>query len=150
MALMIPKATSDISRGQPLNAEWWRFFKSVEVSLNAGGLAEQLAAIQKELAELREPGILPVKSVNGKHGAVILDAGDVGADPAGTATAAVAAHVAEPDPHPQYVEEAPEDGTPYARKDGDWSPVQSKQNYQRMTAEGDFRVTADGSLRITD
>lgn len=106
MALMIPKATSDISRGQPLNAEWWRFFKSVEVSLNAGGLAEQLAAIQKELAELSEPGILPVKSVNGKHGAVILNAGDVGADPAGTAAAAVATHVAAADPHPQYTTEA--------------------------------------------
>ncbi|WP_293705567.1 tail fiber domain-containing protein [Stenotrophomonas sp. UBA7606] len=106
MALMIPKATSDISRGQPLNAEWWRFFKSVEVSLNAGGLAEQLAAIQKELAELSEPGILPVKSVNRKYGAVILDAGDVGADPAGAAAAAVAAHVLAADPHPQYTTEA--------------------------------------------
>ncbi len=106
MALMIPKATSDISRGQPLNAEWWRFFKSVEVSLNAGGLAEQLAAIQKELAELNQPGILPVKSVNGKHGAVILNAADVGADPVGTAAAAVAAHVAAADPHPQYTTEA--------------------------------------------
>ncbi len=102
MALMIPKATSDISRGQPLNAEWWRFFKSVEVSLNAGGLAEQLAAIQKELAELSKPGIQPVKSVNGKYGAVILNAADVGADPVGTAAAAVAAHVAAADPHPQY------------------------------------------------
>lgn len=33
---------------------------------------------------------------------VNLTASDVGADPAGTATAAVAAHVAAPDPHPQY------------------------------------------------
>ncbi len=102
MALMIPKATSDISRGQPLNAEWWRFFKSVEVSLNAGGFAEQLDVIQKELAELSKPGIQPVKSVNGKYGAVILNAADVGADPVGTAAAAIADHAAAPDPHPQY------------------------------------------------
>ena len=42
-------------------------------------------------------------SVNGDTGpAVVLDAADVGADPAGTATAAIGAHVAESDPHPQY------------------------------------------------
>lgn len=45
----------------------------------------------------------PVQSVNGQTGAVSLDASDVGADPAGTASSAVAAHVAAPDPHPQYV-----------------------------------------------
>jgi hypothetical protein len=48
----------------------------------------------------------PVESVNGETGDVVLDAADVGADPAGTgaaqAAAAVAAHVALPDPHPQY------------------------------------------------
>jgi len=51
-----------------------------------------------------------VTSVNGDAGpAVVLDAVDVGADPAGTATSAVADHVAEPDPHPQYAPlESPE------------------------------------------
>ena len=44
----------------------------------------------------------PVQSVNGETGTVILDAGDVGADPTGTAAAAVSAHEAAPDPHPQY------------------------------------------------
>lgn len=46
--------------------------------------------------------LAPVQSVNGQTGAVTLDAIDVGADSAGTAAAAVAAHVALADPHPQY------------------------------------------------
>lgn len=45
-----------------------------------------------------------VQSVNGDSGpAVTLDAADVGADPTGTAAAAVAAHEAAGDPHPQYL-----------------------------------------------
>lgn len=43
-----------------------------------------------------------VDSVNGMTGAVVLDAADVGADAAGTATSAVAAHTGAADPHPQY------------------------------------------------
>lgn len=39
-----------------------------------------------------------VDSVNGQTGVVVLDAADVGAEPAGT----MAAHVAAADPHPQY------------------------------------------------
>lgn len=45
-----------------------------------------------------------VTSVNGDSGpAVTLDAADVGADPAGAAAAAVGAHEAAGDPHPQYL-----------------------------------------------
>jgi len=44
-----------------------------------------------------------VSSVNSKTGTVVLTAADVGADAAGTAAAAVAAHVGAPDPHPQYL-----------------------------------------------
>ena len=44
-----------------------------------------------------------VDSVNGQAGVVVLDAADVGADVAGAATAAVAAHTAASDPHPQYL-----------------------------------------------
>lgn len=40
-----------------------------------------------------------VSSVNGKTGAVVLDADDVDADPEGTAAAAVAAHAVATDPH---------------------------------------------------
>ena len=51
-----------------------------------------------------------VSSVNGQIGRVVLDAADVGADPVGTgasaASAAVAAHVAAADPHPQYTTSA--------------------------------------------
>lgn len=43
-----------------------------------------------------------VDSVNGQTGVVVLDAGDVGADPSGTAAAAIAAHLAAGDPHAQY------------------------------------------------
>ncbi len=102
----IPKPTAPVAGNFLMAREWWNYFNRLDSSFNASGLAEQLAAIQKELAELSEPGILPVKSVNRKYGAVILDAGDVGADPAGTAAAAVAAHVLAADPHPQYTTEA--------------------------------------------
>jgi len=56
-------------------------------------------------------GSAGVTSVNGDTGpAVVLAAGDVGADPAGTGTteaaSAVSAHVALSDPHPQYLLEA--------------------------------------------
>lgn len=44
----------------------------------------------------------PVQSVNGQIGTVALTAASVGADPSGTASAAVATHVAAANPHPQY------------------------------------------------
>ncbi|MBN9522615.1 hypothetical protein J0H58_29520 [bacterium] len=44
-----------------------------------------------------------VDSVNGQTGTVLLNAGDVGADPSGTAAAAVNAHAAAANPHPQYL-----------------------------------------------
>lgn len=50
----------------------------------------------------------PVSSVNGQIGAVVLDAVDVGADAAGTASGLLAAHVAAGDPHAGYVLESRE------------------------------------------
>ena len=49
------------------------------------------AAVAAALAALPPAGTGAVDSVNGLTGAVTLDAGDVGADPAGTAAALVAA-----------------------------------------------------------
>ncbi|GAP46889.1 polysaccharide deacetylase family protein [Streptomyces azureus] len=46
-----------------------------------------------------DPATNLVQSVNGEQGTVSLSAADVGADPAGTATVAVAGHVAAADPH---------------------------------------------------
>jgi hypothetical protein len=46
-----------------------------------------------------DPATNLVQSVNGKQGVVVLVAGDVGADVAGTAADAVAAHLAASDPH---------------------------------------------------
>ena len=58
-----------------------------------------------------------VTSVNSQTGVVVLDAADVGADPAGAgstaASAAVAAHTALADPHPEYLTPAAAD-TAYA------------------------------------
>lgn len=58
-----------------------------------------------------------VASVNGMSGVVVLDAADVGADPVGAgataASAAVAAHTALADPHPEYLTPAEAD-TAYA------------------------------------
>lgn len=47
----------------------------------------------------RASAAAPVQSVNGETGVVSLSAADVGADAAGTAAAAVAAHVADTTPH---------------------------------------------------
>lgn len=44
----------------------------------------------------------PVQSINGETGVVVLGASDVGADPAGTASGAVASHEAASNPHPGY------------------------------------------------
>lgn len=57
-----------------------------------------------------------VDSVNGQTGVVVLDAADVGADAAGTAAAAVSAHVAATNPHPEYLTPAEGDAayTPIA------------------------------------
>lgn len=45
----------------------------------------------------------PVQSVNGEVGDVILSASDVGADPVGSSSAAISNHVAQTDPHTQYI-----------------------------------------------
>ena len=60
-----------------------------------------------------------VASVNGLTGDVNLGAGEVGADPEGAGSAAVAEHAAEPDPHPVYPLRS-EAGQPdgYAQLDG--------------------------------
>ena len=44
----------------------------------------------------------PVQSVNALTGSVVITPALIGAEPAGTAAAQVAAHVALPDPHPAY------------------------------------------------
>lgn len=53
-------------------------------------------------------GTSMVLSINGMVGDVVLDAPDVNADPEGAAIAAASAamsmHLADPDPHTQYVE----------------------------------------------
>jgi hypothetical protein len=54
-------------------------------------------------------GASPVLSVNGETGVVLLDAADVGADPAGTAAGLITAHEAAADPHPQYLTQAEAD-----------------------------------------
>lgn len=45
----------------------------------------------------------PVQSINGQVGDVALGASDVGADEVGTAAAAIASHVSQPNPHAQYL-----------------------------------------------
>lgn len=67
-----------------------------------GGASPELIAQAVDAYLTANPPAAPVVSVNGELGAVVLDAADVGADPAGTAAAAVAAHEAAVDPHPTY------------------------------------------------
>jgi hypothetical protein len=72
---------------------------------SAAGMASHLAASDPhpQYATTAEAAAAaPVQSVAGKTGAVTLTPADAGADPTGTAIAAVAAHVAAADPHSQY------------------------------------------------
>ncbi len=55
-----------------------------------------LVEVEADTGTVSSPAVL---SVNGETGAVTLDAADIGADPAGTAAAAVAVHTAAVDPH---------------------------------------------------
>lgn len=41
-------------------------------------------------------------------------------DPAGAGADAVAAHLMDLDPHTQYIQEAPQDGNIYVRRNGQW------------------------------
>lgn len=68
-------------------------FTGTGVTVTDGGAGEAVINI---------PGDA-VQSVNGQTGVVVLDASDVGADVAGAAAAAVAAHESALDPHPQYL-----------------------------------------------
>lgn len=71
----------------------------------AAGMASHLAASDPHpqyTTAAEAAAAAPVQSVAGKTGAVTLTPADAGADPAGTAATAVAAHVAAADPHTQY------------------------------------------------
>ena len=65
--------------------------------LNQNGVT--LKATTQDLADLANGSSGAVVSVNGQTGVVILDAADVGADPAGTATTEVGSHNADPGAH---------------------------------------------------
>ncbi len=71
-------------------------------TINIGAGSEEDIAVAVDAYLTANPVAAPVQSVNGELGEVVLDAADVGADPAGTAAAAVAAHAGAADPHPTY------------------------------------------------
>lgn len=93
--------------------------RTVEQTLEAVEVVEQSTAVLVDADTQRTvrattPGVQgapgsdgAVTSVNGMVGDVVLDAPDVHADPEGTAiaaaSAAVSTHLADPDPHPQYL-----------------------------------------------
>jgi hypothetical protein len=68
-------------------------YSSAVSGLGANNVQDALDAVRTLAA---------VQSINGKTGTPVLTAVDVGADPTGTAAAALTAHVTGPDPHPQY------------------------------------------------
>ena len=71
------------------------------VTLNTDDVPE--GAVNLYFTNVRAAAAAPVQSVNGETGAVSLSAADVGADAAGTAAAAVAAHVTDTTPHSQIL-----------------------------------------------
>lgn len=87
-----------------------------------------------------------VASVNGQTGEVALTAADVGADASGAALAAVSAHVAVADPHPQYLTAA-EGNSAYEVAGAVATHTESADPHpQYMTqAEADARYAAGAS-----
>lgn len=93
--------------------------RTVEQTLEAVEVVEQSTAVlvdadTQHTVRASSPGVQgpqgdagAVTHVNGQVGDVVLGAADVGADPEGTAiaaaSAAVSTHLADPDPHPQYL-----------------------------------------------
>lgn len=67
------------------------------VLLNTDDIPE--GSLNLYFTNARASAAAPVQSVNGETGVVSLSAADVGADAAGTAAAAVAAHIADTTPH---------------------------------------------------
>ena len=68
-------------------------YSSAVSGLGANNVQDALDAVRT---------LATVQSINGKTGTPVLTAADVGADPTGTAAAALTTHVTGPDPHPQY------------------------------------------------
>jgi hypothetical protein len=66
--------------------------RAYDISLPAATPTVTLPALSPVESSIGTVTVSAVVSVNGETGAVVLDAADVGADPAGTATTAVAAH----------------------------------------------------------
>lgn len=102
-----------------------------------------------------------VFSVNGETGDVELDAEDVGADPAGTgaseSAAAVAAHEADPDPHPDYALEsslgtaAAEDRTSAILWSPDVTPAGLLSGYERGDGTGGLTAwNPSGTVTMTE
>lgn len=92
-------------------------------------------------------GAAPVQTVNSETGDVTLDAGDVGADPAGTAASEVSYHEAAADPHPDYLSQASANATYGAKAEaetitGAWDFTGG------LTRDGDTVVNSDEVTRI--
>ena len=87
----------------------------------------------------------PVTSVNAQTGDVVLTASDLGAEPEGAAEAAVTAHNAAVDPHPQYQLRG-EAGQPegYAQLDASGLVLQDPANASETPTPG-VLARADGS-----
>lgn len=102
----------------------------------SGGIAA--IEVQGALVELDTEKVPNTRTVNGYalSGNVTLSAADVGADPAGTAAASMAAHLAAPDPHPQYLTAA-EGNAAYQPLDGDlttWAAVARASGFDAFVA----------------
>ncbi len=122
--------TSDLAEGDNL------YFTDARADARASAaVAAHVAAADPHpqyTTEAEAAAAAPVQSVNGQIDDVVLDASDVGADPVGSASAAVSAHVAAPNPHPQYQPALPA-GT----------------NKQFLRGDGAFSDTLQGPLKLT-
>lgn len=92
MRTFLPRSGEPFNQGGPPTNQYYKFLEELDRLLRAdsgGGTASGVQTVN---------GISPDSSGN-----VQLDAGDVGADPAGTANIVMQAHLSAANPHPQYL-----------------------------------------------
>lgn len=92
MRTFLPRSGEPFNQGGPPTNQYYKFLEELDRLLRADSGGGTVSGVQTV------NGISPDSSGN-----VQLDAGDVGADPAGTANIVMQAHLSAANPHPQYL-----------------------------------------------
>jgi len=153
---MMPRPTAPIAGpgGLPTR-EWLDYLRDLAGAGDLSGINRAIAELQRQVAALEQSGasgeVLGMGAIQSigslADGLVRLDLREL--EDAGGGELLKIVRDAYGRVAGTSSAEAPQDGKQYARKDGDWAEVQAGGGeYQRMTADGNFRITADGHLRV--